>query len=161
MVVTLIVVMVAGSAGIAWIAGWARRDAYLRSMGTWDVVAPALRTDRIAEDLRRLGRTERRMPWGLTVTANSEGIGFWGGRSQITCELWLPRENVLRVYPSTAKNGLQSLRALGIGVLWGGYEVRFDVPIAGSFPFGSRPATAEEIERIIDQLKTTTLQPSG
>lgn len=61
---------------------------------------------------------------------------------------------MLRVYPSTAKNGLESLRALGIGVLWGGYEVRFDVPITGSFPFGSRPVTAEELDRIINRLQT-------
>ncbi|MFB2555631.1 hypothetical protein [Herbiconiux liangxiaofengii] len=160
MVVAVIVLMFMFCGASALVAGWGRRSDHLKSMRTWDVLAPALRTDRLSDDLRRLGRPSG-LPWGLTLAANSEGVGLWAGRSTFSCELWLPWQNVVELDQGVAKNGLESWRAVGVVVLWADQIVRFDVPITGGFPFGARIATEEAVNDLLHRLRELRAVPAA
>jgi hypothetical protein len=136
-------------------SGWGPRAKRLEAMGAWDVIAPILRSDRMAEELRRVspafgGRT---IPRGLTLAANGEGIGIWSGRRDPVGEVWLPWANILDIQPAVARELFESYRGIAISAQWGSTRVEFPVSVAGGFPFGARIATSTAVDELVGRLR--------
>ncbi|SDZ15789.1 hypothetical protein SAMN05216554_2689 [Herbiconiux ginsengi] len=154
MAISLVTVMLIGGYVVAVAYGWDIRARNLRAQGSWDVIASALRSEELISELRRgnPAGARRVIPRGLTIVANSQGIGIWSGRSTLALELWLPWSNIDDIRPAIGRDVLERYRAVGLLVRWGPTMLQLPIPVTGGFPFGVRPANQRVIDELIEQL---------
>ncbi|WP_291051623.1 hypothetical protein [Herbiconiux sp.] len=137
-------------------SGWGGRADALRARGTFDVVAPVIRTEQTLQELRRVSPGgQRTMPRTLTLTADSSGVGFWSGRKTPVLEVWFPWSDIVQIRPTITKDVFERYRGLAVTSRWGEATVELPFAVTGSFPFGTRIATSSAIQELIADIEKT------